>query len=425
MASAPGRRTLPAHVRDLIGSAPFGAALATATVAAVLLPHLTRTLIGWPGYIAVLWALAVLSVGALLTRHRVLDWHGILPVSILLFVGWCSLSVFWSEYQWATVSGVVYQLGIAFLAVFVAITRDLIQVVRAFGDVLRVLLILSIGLEILSGLLLDVPFRFLGIEGNLALGGPIQGVAGSRNQLGLIALLAILTFAVEWATRSVPRPVAVGSLVLAALTLLLTRSPVSLGIAVAAGLIALALLGIRRAPADRRPALQALTLSLAAGAIVLGYLFRARLVAVGEIAGEVSVRQGLWQTVQILSGIHPLEGFGWVGVWRSELAPFFAITTPNGRIPTSALNAFLDVWFQVGLVGLALFSVLLGLALVRAWFVASSRRSVIHVWPALVLVVLALLSVAESTVLIEYGWFLLVVCAVKAAQELSWRRGLR
>jgi hypothetical protein len=28
-------------------------------------------------------------------------------------------------------------------------------------------------------------------------------------------------------------------------------------------------------------------------------------------------------------------------------------------------------------------------------------------------------------VLSEYCWFLLVVCAVKAAQELSWRSGLR
>ncbi|MDQ4137448.1 MAG: exopolysaccharide production protein, partial [Actinomycetota bacterium] len=321
MANAPGRRSLPADIGDLLGSAPFGAALATTTVAAVLLPHLVRSLIGWPGYIAALWALAVLAVGALLTRHRVLEWQGILPVSILLFVGWCGVSVFWSQYQWSTVSGVVYQLGIGFLAVFVAITRDLIQVVRAFGDVLRVLLGVSIGLEILSGLLLDVPIRFLGIEGNLAAGGPIQGVAGSRNQLGLIAVIAILTFAVEWATRSVPRPIAVASLVLGGLTLLLTRSPVSLGVAVATALIALALVGIRRAPAERRPALQAVTLSLAAGAIVLGYLFRARLVDLGGFAGEVSVRLGLWRNVQNLTGIHPLEGFGWVGVWRPELAP--------------------------------------------------------------------------------------------------------
>ncbi|BDZ45917.1 hypothetical protein GCM10025866_18260 [Naasia aerilata] len=164
---------------------------------------------------------------------------------------------------------------------------------------------------------------------------------------------------------------------------------------------------------------------MAAVGIALGYAFRTRIIDFVGIRGELNVRFALWDSVQSLTGLHPLEGFGWVGTWRPELAPFFAIGTVNGRTPTSALNAFLDTWFQAGLVGLALFSVLLGLALVRAWFVASSRRSVTHVWPALVLVVLALTSMAESTVLVEYCWFLLVVCAVKAAQELSWRRGLR
>jgi hypothetical protein len=425
MTTSPGRPRLPAQVAEFIGSAAFGAALTTATIGAILFSHVLRSTMGWAGYIAVLAGLTVLAVGALIARHRVLEWYGILPVSILLFVGWCALTVFWSQYQWATVAAVLYQVVVGFLAVFVSITRDLIQIVRAFGDVFRVLLGLSLALEILSGLLLDVPIPFLGIEGNLARGGPIQGVAGSRNLLGVLALIAIITFTVEYATRSVPRGTAIASLTLASLTLLFTRSPVSLGIAAIVALVALALVGIRRAPADRRPAIQAVTLTIATVAIITGYVFRSRLIEFAGVGGELNVRLFLWNRVQALTGFHQLEGFGWVGTWQPTLPPFFAIATANGRTPTSALNAFLDVWLQAGLIGLALFAVLFGLALVRAWFVASSRRSVTHVWPALVLVVLALTSMAESSVLIEYGWFLLVVCAVKAAQELSWRRGLR
>jgi exopolysaccharide production protein ExoQ len=47
------------------------------------------------------------------------------------------------------------------------------------------------------------------------------------------------------------------------------------------------------------------------------------------------------------------------------------------------------------------------------------------VWPALILITLTAASAAESFALVEIGWFCLVICAVKAAQELSWRRGMR
>ena len=31
---------------------------------------------------------------------------------------------------------------------------------------------------------------------------------------------------------------------------------------------------------------------------------------------------------------------------------------------------------------------------------------------------------AESTVLLEFGWLLLLICSVKAAQGMSWRSAL-
>jgi hypothetical protein len=63
-------------------------------------------------------------------------------------------------------------------------------------------------------------------------------------------------------------------------------------------------------------------------------------------------------------------------------------------------------------------------ALVRAWLLASSRRSPVYLWPALMLVVIAVTSVTESFALVEGGWMLLVVCAVKAARDMSWRDAL-
>jgi hypothetical protein len=75
-------------------------------------------------------------------------------------------------------------------------------------------------------------------------------------------------------------------------------------------------------------------------------------------------------------------------------------------------------------VGLAIFVGMVGLAFVRSWILATSRKSVTYLWPALILVVLIVTSTAESVLLAEYGWFFFVMCVIKAAHSLSWRQGL-
>ena len=90
----------------------------------------------------------------------------------------------------------------------------------------------------------------------------------------------------------------------------------------------------------------------------------------------------------------------------------------------TGLNAYLDVYFQVGLIGFLACLALVLLAFVRSWLLASNKRSLVYVWAPLVLVTLLVTSAAESTILFEFGWLLLVICAVKAAQGLSWRSAL-
>src|SRR5690606_6950423 len=105
-----------------------------------------------------------------------------------------------------------------------------------------------------------------------------------------------------------------------------------------------------------------------------------------DAASELGYRVDLWRRVWDLLPFHQLEGWGWIGHWRPELPPFFAFSNMRGGQPDSAANAFLDVWFQLGIVGLLAFLVLVFLAFVRSWLLAVIRRSVVFTWPALVLV---------------------------------------
>ncbi|MDP3208207.1 MAG: O-antigen ligase family protein, partial [Rhodoglobus sp.] len=335
-----------------------------------------------------------------------------------------TISVLWSEYQWASLGGVAYLLAFTGMGVSIALTRDTIQIARAYGDVLRVVLALSIGIEILSGLLIDTPLMFLGVEGNLAELGPIQGIMLSRNQLGLVALVALVTFAVEAATKSVTRTTAMGSLILAAICILLSRSPVIFAVFVVVLAAAGALYFLRQVAPDRRRIWQlGIVVSTLLIAVVV-WSFRAGVVLLFSANGELSYRLALWRKAMNFVAVNPVEGWGWVGYWRPDIQPFPAFAIPGQREPGSALNAFVDVWFQLGLVGLGVFVGLVVLTFTRSWLLASQRRSVVFAWPALVLVALIVTSLAESSILVEYGWMTFVVCSVKAAKELSWRSAL-
>lgn len=311
------------------------------------------------------------------------------------------------------------------LGLYVAAVRDTLQVIRTFGDVLRFVLVVSIVLEVFSGILIDMPIGFLGIDANLANGGPISGLLGNRNELGLLCVIALVSFAIEWRMRSIERQLAIGSLVLAAITLGLTRSPIAWGTAVVAAAVLGSLYLIRRLPPERRRFWQFAALITAALAAVLTWSLRSPIVSAFNADGDLNYRLNLWQGMWAQLQLHPVEGWGWIGQWNTTVQPYTAFDLGSGRGATSAVNAYLDVWFQLGFIGLTIFVGMLGLAFVRSWLLAAHQRSVQFTWPAVVLAAVVTASLAESGILIEFGWMTFVICCATASQSLSWRNALR
>ncbi len=422
MSNAQPRHHAIKAAESFFGSARFSSALTQTIIATELGSLFIRQIIGWAGLLGILAALVILATFSFLARRDTVEWHGLLPISLLIFVGWAAISVFWSQYNWATLGSVVYFGAVTMLGIYVALIRDTIQIARAFGDVLRVALVLSLVLEIFSGVLIDAPLRFLFIQGNLAELGPLQGIFGTRNQLGIITLIAIVTFGTELRTRSIQRPVAIGSLVLAGLLLLLSRSPIAIGSFVVVAVAALALYGLRRIPADRKRFWQIGLLALTVTIVAVAWAARTPIITALSASAELKLRLQLWQPMRLYIQLHELEGWGWVGHWRQDVPPFQAFPNYLDSTPTSGLNAYLDVWFQLGLVGLVAFIGLVALTFIRSWLLASRQRSFVYAWPALVLVVLLTTGLAESSMLVEFGWLTFVVCCVKASRELSWRK---
>jgi exopolysaccharide production protein ExoQ len=412
-----------AALEETMGSAPVAQALAWCILGVAFGAPAIGRVVGTPGLVAMLVVLVAGAVAVLVARRRYLDWHGLLPLSIIAFIAWCAVSVAWSGYPQESLEGLFDLTVYAFLGLTIALTRDLIQIVRATGAVLRVLLTASLLLEVASGIIFDQPFGFLGIEGRLADGGPIQGLFETRNLLGMVTSIALVTFVLEWRTRSVTKAVARYSITIALLCLLFSGSPVTLIVVLVLAVASSALYGLRRARPDARRVLQGVLLVVGSLSLVVVYLVRTRIIDLLNAGSEFEVRYRLWLSVWNYIQLHPLEGWGWIGRWHRE-PPFTYVIWTVGRDHSSSLNAFLDVYLQVGLVGIFAFILLCGFAFLRSWLIASNRRTTVYAWPALVLVALLATGMTESFLLVDAGWLLLVICAVKGSQGMSWRSRL-
>lgn len=418
---SPAPASPPGRVRALLHSAEMARAFTLTTIGAVFATPAIGRLMGLTGTIAVIAGLCAIGGAMLFVRRDEISWTRLLPSTLVLFLAVALASTIWATDFVRALLGWLALAALAFLALTVAHVRDTLQTVRATGDVLRVLLGVSLALEILSGILLDVPFTFLGIQGNIAFGGPVQGIFGTRNMLGLASIIALITFVLEWRTSSVRTGVSVFSVVLASSLAVLSASPTVFVVAIGVGLATGVLTLVRHTAPARRSLVQGFLASIVVVAGVVAYLLRHSIIAVLNAGSDFATRAELWDAILTLVELRPLQGWGWFGPWDRNDLPFYIINSMVGDKHASALNAYLDVLLQLGWVGLLLFATFCGVALVRGWLVASQRRSVVYAWVPLITVTLLIESMFESFTLTGAGWFMLALCAVRAGQSRSWR----
>ncbi|GGD72056.1 O-antigen ligase family protein [Microbacterium murale] len=412
------------RVSRLLGSVEMARAYTLAALTATFASFAIEQMTSSTTYATIIVILCVLGVAILFVRREELSLLRLAPSSLLAFLALALASLIWTTDRSDSLVGWIWTFGFAVLAITIGHIRDTLQTVRAIGDTLRALLLASLGVEILSGILLDVPISFLAVEGNLAIGGPIQGIFGTRNMLGFIAVIALITFFIEWRTQSVIAPIAVPSIALAGFLALVSASPTVLVLAVAVGVVTAALTIVRHAPAAHRNLVQWMLGALAVASLVVAFAFRHPIIAWMGAGSDFSIRADLWNKILDFVAIRPLQGWGWFGPWQRGEYPFTYINYLLNNQHQTALNAFFDVLLQLGIAGFLLFLILGGVALIRSWLVASVRHSVVYAWTPLVLVTLAVDSMFESFTLAGAGWFMLVLCALRAGQSRSWRENI-
>lgn len=416
-------------------------ALAALILFTVIAGQFWRNLLGWWGWGSLVVVLIVLCALALARLRPEWSWRRT-PKSLVLFLAFAALSLAWSFYPGATAIGIGLQLATTLPGLFLGMCLTWPEFLRVLGVALRWVLGLSLLFELfvaafVGGPLLPfftdygeekVPKAFYWSRGLLFDGGPIEGILGNRNLLAAAALTALIVFGAQLAARTVRRGPGLAWLAVAVLVFALTRSATVI-IAAAAVAVALgfALWARRAGPDGRRPVYLTAAGLLAVGGALLAALW-APLLAVFGKSEDLTGRFDIWASVGALAAERPLAGWGWVGYWVPWVEPFDDLAVRGGVTYLQAHNAWLDVWMQLGAVGLVLFAALVIGTLWRTWFLAVDRpRDALSddrpyapsaLVPLLLMVALLVQSLAESRILVEGGWVLLVALALISKRNL-------
>jgi exopolysaccharide production protein ExoQ len=118
---------------------------------------------------------------------------------------------------------------------------------------------------------------------------------------------------------------------------------------------------------------------------------------------------------------HPVIGWGWIGYWAPWVEPFKGLAVIENVTYLQAHNALLDVWFQTGVIGVALALIIAIVASVRSWRIAVAPTNPkmetftpSAMLPILIIALLLIQSLTESRLLIEGNWVLFIIICCKA-----------
>jgi O-antigen ligase len=418
--------------------------LAVLTFFTLLAGDFWRNLIGWYGFAALCLAVAITLV-VLISRDR--GWRQLTPRRVPLiftaFLGLAVVSIAWSFYPGATLLGLVAQAGPAIAAIFFATSMSWPRILTALGRATRWILGLSLLFEFIVAVFVrhpiipfwvdygdgTLPDAFFWSQADLFTGAPIQGIVGNRNLLAFIAVIALVCLVLEFTSRSLGRRRSYAWIAVAVATLALTRSTTAIAVLVVVAVAAGILILMRRSNAKQRRMVLAGSAIGIAAAVALVVAFSSQILRLFGKSPDLTGRFDIWNAVTGLAQQRPVFGWGWVSYWVPWVEPFTHLAERKGVTYLQAHNAWLDVWLQLGIVGLVLFiGAVVGACWRSWWFAVDPQLDArgtpvpyvpVTLLPALILTLLVAQSFVESRMLVEGGFALLALMALKTRLDVG------
>lgn len=366
-----------------------------------------------------------------------LEWRR-LPWAIFGYVALGVLSLIWSRWPLGTVVTGALLVSLTLHAIFIAHMLSWREILRAIASALKWLLGLSLAVELWVALVLRHPIlpnffdapageinaHWYWVRGNLLDGGRIQGIVGNANILAALCLIAIIVFGVLFAAGVRWRTTLALWGLVAAFLMIRASSATMFAAAALVGVTVVVALLMRRAAAPRgRSIIYVVALGTAAVCAALAVVFRTPLLEFIGRTTDMTGRLGIWQQVLERAAQRPVLGNGFSSPWVPSEPEIHGWIVDHGITVFHAHNMWVDVFFQLGIVGVAFMAFIIVTLLWRTWFFAVDRPrwdlradrpySPLTLAPSLIAVVLVVQGLTESAPIMLWGWLLAVLLSFK------------
>jgi O-antigen ligase len=382
---------------------------------------------------------AVLSVVLWVSIRPPVQWRR-LPWYALGYIAWATASLLWSAWPQATAVTLLLLWITTVQGLFVGAVLTWRELVRAIASALKWVMALSLVFElwvsifvkapVLPGFVVakaDDPIEYWS-RNNLFDGGRIQGIMGNANLLGPVALLAIIVFAIRIAARAPRRGLLVAWIAVSAYLFYRAGSATAYAALVGVAIVLATVLLMRRArrPGERTKYYIAYAVVAVGGGLAVWFLRDAIFTALGR-SSDLTGRETIWSAVLERANERPVVGWGFSTPWAPWDPAFDGWIIDHGQSVMQAHSAWIDVYLQLGIIGLVLFSLAAFAYVWRTWFFAVDRPrwdlrddrpySPLTLLPTLVGAILIVQSIAESAPLLLWGWMFLIMLGAKIKQS--------
>lgn len=330
-----------------------------------------------------------------------------------VLVGAAFLSTVWSVAPLVTLRGSAALLGTTMFGIYLATRYTKEDLIKLLAWALGVSAVLSLGF------VMFLPSYGLQSYNRLI---AWQGIYVNKNNLGCFMALSAITWLI-FSLISTSKAKRLGGLCFCGFSLVLlyfSKSTTSLVIFFMLLIITLFYL-ICRHYKPRLRLLFTFILIFSTVCLIIGLISNIdiSLTAMGKDA-TISGRTKLWYVVWQMIQQRPWLGYGYNAFWLEWNGPSRAIWRVLTWNPPHAHNGYLDVWLQIGFVGLVLFILSFAINFYRAIINVLRNDSIVKMFTLLILTFLLVHNITESTILKQNNIFWVLYTAVTT--QLSGER---
>lgn len=130
-------------------------------------------------------------------------------------------------------------------------------------------------------------------------------------------------------------------------------------------------------------------------------------------------RTDIWAAALVSIAERPWLGYGHNAFWQGWGGPSAALVGSIGWESPNSHNGLIDLWLELGLVGVLTFLLGLGVAARRAILQARHSITAAGLWPLVFLAWLVVMNVSTSTIMLQHSLYWLLYVAVMSSSAIT------